>query len=164
MNSFDARCPYFQKIRGQVTWDANETQLQDAEADTGGSLPHQSQINWKINGNTTRGSTCILVDGKPYYVQYGNPGKLSEGERNNCLIDSLRQCIGVQCDRTLVRADLQSLYGFHAGRAKVTFDSYLDVEEHCKDILLSLLRHNTSRVSTKYNPNEYCVVALSEDM
>ena len=117
VNSSDARCPYFQRLRGQITWDANVSQLQDTQAGTGGSLPHQSQINWRFNGNTTSGSTSIVVDGRPYYVQYGNPGKLSEGERNNCLIDSLRQCIGVQCDRTLVRADLQSLYEFHAGRA-----------------------------------------------
>ena len=164
VNNSDARCPYFQRVRGKVTWDANESQLQDTKAGTGGSLPHQSQINWRFNGNTTSGSTSIVVDGRPYYVQYGNPGRLSEGERNNCLIDSLRQCIGVQCDRTLVRADLQSLYEFHAGRAKVTFDSYLDVEEHWKDILRSLFRHNTSGVSPNFNPDDYCVIALSKNM
>ena len=147
-------------MRGQIDWAANESQMRDTLAGTGGHLPHQSQICWRFNGVTTTGAMRIIVDGRHYYVQYGNPGKLTEGEQNNCLIDSLRQCLGVQCDRTLVRADLQSVYEFHVGRAKVTFDSYLDVEEHWKVILQSLFRHNTSDASPHCNPDDYCVIAL----
>ena len=105
----------------------------------------------------------ISVDDMPYYVQYGNPGKLSEGEQNNCLIDSLRQCIGMKCDRKLVREDLLRLYEAHAGRANVTFSSFLDVEEHSKSIIRSLFRHNTSGMSPSCNTDDYCVIALYKD-
>ena len=89
---------------------------------------------------------------------------MSEGELSNCLIDSLRQCLGLECERTLVRKDLQDLYKFHTGRARVTFDSYLDVQEHWQDILRSIFRHNTSGVPPNFNPDDFCVIALSKDM
>ena len=162
-NNSDARCPYFQRMRGQIDWEANEAQMRDTEAGTDGQIPHQSQISWRFNGKTANGSTKLCVDGMSYYVQYGNPGRLSEGEQNNCLIDSLRQCTGVQCDRKLVREDLLRLYEAHAGRANVTFSSFLDVEEHSKSIIRSLFRHNTSGMSPSCNTDDYCVIVLYKD-
>ena len=49
---------------------------------------------------------------------------------NNCLIDSLRQCLQLTCDRVAVRNDLIRDFGQAAGRAEVTIQSYLDADSH----------------------------------
>jgi hypothetical protein len=84
-----------------------------------------------------------------------------DGEENNCLIDSLRQCIGVECSRVAVRHDLMEAHRFGLGRAEVSFGSYLDVEEHWKTILTSIFRHQTDVDFLACDINDYCVIALS---
>ena len=124
-------------------------------------LPHMSQLPWKFRNEA---KTELLVDGVEYRRGYGCPGKPADGETNNCLIDSLRQCLGdVQCDRKAVRRDLQDEFGGDSGqdaRRVVTQSSYLDVEHHWQAILRSLLRHNTSGWAGIFDPNDYCIVAL----
>lgn len=89
------------------------------------------------------------------------------GEKNNCLIDSLRQCIGnIACDRRLVREDLVTEFGSDASgdmRRFVTLYSFLDVGHHWRAILRSLFRHNTDGRPVDCNVEDYCVVALSGD-
>jgi hypothetical protein len=102
-----------------------------------------------------------------YRRGYGFPGDSFNEEFNNCLIDSLRQCLGdLQCDRKLVRRDLQDEFGCNNGqdhRRQVTDISYLDVECHWQAILRSFGRHGTSDQIGTFDPNDYCVVALCGD-
>ena len=69
------------------------------------SKPHMSQLQWEFVNDAR---TELLVDGVAYEKGYGLPGNVGRGEMNNCLIDSLRQCLGdIQCGRNAVRRDLK---------------------------------------------------------
>ena len=116
-----------------------------------GNVPHMTQVNWSFNGRTNQGSIKLLINGHHYYKGRGNPGSASIDEYNNCLIDSICQCLGLECNRKLVRQDLERNYGCASGRAKVTEMSYLDVEHHAQDIIRSLCRHNTSGQQSECN-------------
>ena len=105
-----------------------------------------------------------MLDGVAYQRRWGNPGDEDRGEQNNCLIDSLRQCLdNIACDRLAVRRDLQAEFGnanHFDPRRNVTENSYLDVGCHWKAIFRSLFRHNTSGRPRECNLDDYCVVAL----
>ena len=120
-------------------------------------------MTWRFDGRTERGAVRIIVDGVSYFEGFGNPGQRDDGEQNNCLIDSLRQCLSIECDRRAVRADLVSEFSDAAGRGRVTEDSYLGVEEHARAILRSLFRHTSSDLLPVVDLGEYCVVALAAD-
>ena len=160
----DPRCTFFRRLRGHVEWTVDAQQLLDTQAGTGGSVPHLSQMPWRF---CDYARSQLLVDGVLYKKGYGYPGDPALGESNNCLIDSLRQALGdVECDRMLVRRDLQVEFGTanaNNPRRNVTDDSYLDVECHWQAILRSLFRHNTSGRPVECDPNDYCVVALYGD-
>ena len=79
----------------------------DTMPGTRGAVPHLTQIQWKFDGYTRRSSSKVQVDGAHYYVGHGDPGRAQDGECNNCLIDSLWQCLGITADRKAVRADLE---------------------------------------------------------
>ena len=104
LNSADARCPFL-RPRGHLEWQPTAQHLLDAQAGTGGALPHIFQIDWCFGPPTSRGDRTVIVDGVRYYVGRGDPGRARDGEFNNCLIDSVRQCLGVQVDRKVVLAD-----------------------------------------------------------
>jgi len=160
----DPRCAFFNRARGHVAWTANAQQLLDTRAGTDGSVPHMSQLPWAF---TNDARTELLVDGAPYRKGYGYPGDGSRGEYNNCLIDSLRQCLDdVSCACATVRRDLQMEFGGYEGpdrRRLVTHTSYLDVESHWQAIVCSLFRHGSSGSAGAVNVAEYCVVALYGD-
>ena len=128
------------------------------------SKPHMSQLPWEFVNDAR---TELLVDGVAYKKGYGLPGNVDRGEMNNCLIDSLRQCLGdIQCDRNAVRRDLQAEFASDLPqdpRGVVTARSYLDVEHHWEAIVRSLLHHNTSGLAPSFDPRDYCVVALFGD-
>lgn len=159
--SADPRCPYHGRARGVVPWSASAQDLLDTQAGTGGSVPHRSQMPWEFRD---RARIEITVDGVQYRRGFGNPGRHELGERNNCLIDSLRQCLGhLECDRMLVRQDLQREFADEDEddpRRFVSGSSFLDVECHWQAILRSLFLHNRSGRSTQCDVEEYCVVAL----
>ena len=120
-----------------------------------------SQMPWRfLNENRKR----LEVDGVLYECRWGDPGRSPEGEcLNNCLIDSLRQCMdNLQSDREAVRKDLEAEFDepFHDQRRVVTRTSFLDIGHHWKAILRSLLRHNTSNRCAAFDPNDYCIVGL----
>ena len=54
-------------------------------------------------------------------------------------------------------------YGNATGRAKVTFESFLDVESHWEAILRSLFRHNTVGLPVDVDLDRFCVVGLCRD-
>lgn len=160
----DPLCTFFRRARGCVAWSTNAQQLLDTDAGTQGSVPHMSQVPWTF---TNTSGTQVLVDGVAYRKGYGFPGDSDNEEFNNCLIDSLRQCLrDLQCDRKLVRRDLQDEFGCINGqdhRRQVTHSSYLDVECHWQAILRSFERHSSSDQIGTFDPNDYCVVALRGD-
>ena len=62
-----------------------------------------------------------------------------------------------------MRRDLIAQYSNAVGRARVTINSYLDVESHWAAIVKSLFLHNTSGELTTCNVDFYCVIALSHE-
>ena len=57
-------------------------------------------------GFRTADPRALVVDGVSYHIGNGDPGQDSDGAcANKCLIDSLRPCLGLVADRTLVRRD-----------------------------------------------------------
>ena len=53
-----------------------------------------SQMPWRFTDE--RELDQLEVDGVPYCRRFGNPGQSPKGEGlNNCLIDSLRQCLDI---------------------------------------------------------------------
>ena len=159
-NNSDFRCMYFRRSRDDLGWDATPQELLDTQPGTGGSVPHSQQVHWEFDGVTTWGATKLVVDGVRYFVGRGDPGDACIGEYNNCLIDSLRQCLGIKCDCRKVRADLMAAYGNASGRAKVTLMSYLDVDSHWETIIASLFRHNKNGLPVHVDLGTFCVVAL----
>ena len=130
---------------------------------TQGTVPHMSQLPWHFLNET---KIHLVVDGTAYRRGYGNPGDSTLGEVNNCLIDSLRQCLDLSCDCRDVPRDLQKEFGGSEGqdhRRVVTHSSYLDVEFHWQAVLRGLLRHNSSGCDGSFEPNDYCIVALYGD-
>ena len=134
--------------------------MMDTYAGTQGAVPHCTQVSWHFDGSTARGSRKIIVDGTAYSVGRGDPGRAADGEYNNCLIDSLRQCVGMVSDRKAVRKDLMDEFRNAELRAKVTLESYLDIESHWRSILTALFRHNGSNLPTECDLRQYCVIAL----
>ena len=155
----DQRCDFLGVDRGVLPWTVTAQQLLDAQAGTQGTLPHISQLPWSFQDAAM---TRLVVDGNNYRKGYGVPGNLIDGEANNCLIDSIRQCLGnLACDRRRVREDLQSAFGNCADPSqRVTFSSYLDVESHWRAIVASLLRHSGSHTQITTQVDDYCMVAL----
>ena len=160
-NNLDARCAFYRRERGQVRWSTTPQQRLDTQSGTGGAIPHMSQIAWEFTGGAR---DELLVDGVAYKAGKGDQGDSSQGEMNNCLIDSLRQCLGqMVCDRKKVREDLVREFGHASGsdrRRRVTYASYLDIDCHWKAILQSLFRHNRSNYPTSCDLSKFCIVAL----
>ena len=164
LNNKDPRCSFYLRDRSQLTWSATAEQMLDTQAGTAGRVPHMFQIPWHF---TNEAKDELLVDGCVYKKGYGFPGDPTLGEYNNCLIDSLRQCLSyMACDRQKVRADLVEEFGKVPSadfRRRVTCDSYLDIDCHWQAILRSLFRHNSSGYPTTCDLNDYCIVALYGD-
>ena len=90
-----------------------------------------------------------------------NAHRANQDDHSDCSSTCL-----LQCDRKLVRRDLQDEFGCDNGqdhRRDVTDSSYLDVECHWQSILRSFGRHGTSDQIGTFDPNDYCVVALCGD-
>ena len=128
----------------------------------GGALPHISQVAWPFLPQMAGAPHSVAVDGATYRGGVGDPGRATDGTcENNCLIDSLRQCLGLVADCKLVRRDLVTQYANASGRARVATSSYLDVESHWHAILRSLFCHNMSGHTTVCDTADYCIIALS---
>ena len=120
-----------------------------------------TQVTWHRLGRDQNGSQLIAVDGREYFVGRGNPGTSVDQEYNNCLIDSLRQCLNLMVNRKTVRQELMASFGNAVGRARVTETSYLDVEEHGQHIITYLFRHNLLRPIQNIDLDQFCIIALS---
>jgi len=120
-------------------------------------------VVWNFVGCHPFGARELRLDGKFYSVGYGNPGSEKDGESNNCLIDSLRQCLNLLVDRKRVRADLIALFGNANGRAKVTLNSFLDLDSHWQTIVVSLFRHTLCNPIANVQLDNFCVIGLFTD-
>jgi hypothetical protein len=134
--------------------------LLDTISGSGGAT--SGKVVSKFDGPPGNNTSMVIVEGVSYKWSYGNPGNRSEGECNNCLIDSLRQCLGIETDRKKVREDLVREFRNKPDRdrAQVTHMSYLDIESHWRAILQSIFKHNTSNSPTECDLDEYCIIAL----
>ena len=98
------RCEFFGRNRG-ATWATTPQQSQDAlmfRQDLHGELPHMTELPWKLLPATPgTPSRYVEIHGVCHLL-----GQAS-GQGFNCLLYSLRQCLGVDVDVRLVRADLQ---------------------------------------------------------
>ena len=130
---------------------------------TGGTLPNLRQLHWGLRGVTRSGVERLVLDGVEHFVGRVIPVRPSNGEHKTCFIDSLRQCLGITCDRKKLRQDLMAAYGHASGRAKVTLKSYLDVDSHWKAILSSLFRHNEDGLPMNVELEQFCVVGFYRD-
>ena len=149
----DPRCDFFGVDRGVFSWPATQLQLRDANADTRGNVPHCRGFSWGFQF----GSRDLLVVDDVTYLR-----TRASSAGNNCLIDSLRQCLKIpDCDCSLVRQDLLQQFGNASGAANVTTWSHLDAESHWKAILASLFRIHAEELATPRDPEQYCVVVLA---
>ena len=126
----------------------------DTQSGTGGSVPHMNQITWAWAGEGR-----VILDGVSYMVGYGNPGGY-----NDCLIDSVRQCLCLNTDPRRVRDDLLTAFAAvtdSLDRAHVTSNFYLDLDSHWEVLLRSLFRHNTCGAPTECDVTSYCIISLS---
>ena len=148
---------------GLLEWEPSEQDRMDTMQGTGGSLPHRTQVTWSFTGSRDyHHSRILIVDGKEYFEGYGNPGRADEGESNNCLIDSIRQCLNLMCDRRIVREHLRKKFSRHTGRARVTQNSFLDVQEHGLDIIQLLYRYNSCGEPDVVDLSRFCIIGLFE--
>ena len=122
-----------------------------------------SQVSWHLVESTTSGGPPrVIVDGRAYMVGRGDPGTTVDGLcENNCLIDSLMQCLGIHTSCRDVRRDLLTEFASASGRARVAMHSYLDVEAHGRSIVRSLFFHNTNNLPPTCNVDDFYIVALS---
>ena len=153
----------FSRRRGLLTWFATEQELKDTQAGTGGNLPHITQVNWSID--IAAKPNRLVVNGVNYFRGHGDPGKTPTGEcRNNCLIDTLRQCLRINADPEVVRQDLLRDYANASMPATVGERSMLDLGSHWQAIVRSLFAHNQSGLPTEINIHDYCVIGLYYDV
>ena len=150
----DVRCQYYNRKRGIVDWEIGQQEQLDTLAGTNGNIPHMTEIKWHWVGHDT-----IVHDSKIYDIGYGNPGGC-----NDCLIDSLRQCLKLDTDPRKVREDLLMEFADDEDRrAKVTSNSYLNLDSHWQTLLRALFKHNTCGTAPECDLDQYCVVALYRD-
>ena len=119
--------------------------MRATEAGTQERIPHRSQVDFRANHDLTE----FYVNGLHYKKGRGDPGSDAYGCLNNCLIDSLRQSVGISSDgvvqlRRQVRRDLETEFSSAEGDARVSRKSFLDIDSHWKAVLSSLFQHASS--------------------
>ena len=115
----------------------------------------ESKYRW--DGYTAAGNRKLVVNGTlTCEERYGDPG-----DSNNCLIDSLRQCLRIESDNMAVRRELQVEFANAVGAERVTANSYLEVTTHAMAIVRALFKHNRSNRPKDIDPYTFCVVGLS---
>ena len=114
------RCPYYGRDREL-----------HADAQPGDNVPHMRQTDIKFEADGT-----VEVDRTRF-----RPGGASS-ESCNCLIDTLRQALELQCDLAPVREHLKTL--FRDGPGVVRSSNFLELELHWAQVV-DALAHNTGQ-------------------
>ena len=146
-------CVEFQRLHGchacdrRGCWHANPscryyTRVRESHPDAtmGDSVPHMREtritctagglnmegrlhVNWWRQSNDVRFS----VDGEgPFSMGHAS------GDQCNCLIDTLRQVLDLECDIRAVRAFVQ------ARHANLVLGDYLELQQHWRDVISGL--------------------------
>ena len=149
------RCEFFGKVRGQIAWTTTRQESQDAlmhKQDLQGKLPHMTELPWKLLGVDAKTKRRFVeIEGVRHRI--GD----SSGQGYNCLLYSLRQCLGVDdVDVRRVRADLQKEFGTSCNEScspigthclanctKVYAMNFL-CTTHCQAAVLSIFSHCTA--------------------
>lgn len=135
-------------------WEASEQDRKDALQGTKGRLPHRQQVTWSSGGITGSGARTYRVEGGDYVL-----GQAS-GEDNNCLINTLSQCVNTECDVSRVRSDLIDLFSIAPGRGLVTGRSFLELDIHGQAVLQAIYRHATAG-PVDIDIDRYCIIGVS---
>ena len=94
----------------------------------GDNVPHMRQLAWEVlPRRTAQGAQVVRVEGQDFFAGEAN------GDQNNCLIDTLRQQLGVVADLGAVRKEL--LKEFPRGPGCVTPLSFLELEHHWRHVV-----------------------------
>ena len=96
----------------------------------GDTVPHITQTEVRVHGD------IVFVDGQRYMRGHAS------GARNNCLIDTLRQQLGLTVDCSVVRRGLQAR--FRDGEAKVDAANFLELRHHWRDVIDLLFQADVS--------------------
>ena len=116
-----ASCPFF----------AGRAREAHPDAALGDTVPHMFQMDVRRDG------AFFWVDGRKYRRGYAS------GRDNNCLIDTLRQKLGLICNVEWVRSQLQLRFA-EPGLAQVTADNFLTLDLHWESVV-DLLFQNSGR-------------------
>jgi len=161
LNNEDERCAYFNaKARAARSFEEDNNKAKQLGNNNNYDIDKAKQdllaIRVAFKEKTEKQPQIVEVNGESFYEGAGSP------VGNNCLIDSLRQCLKLEVDPRKVRDDLFGQFGkCHPKSGKqVTPISFLGVHEHWEAIVQSLFLHNTSGRPSHCNVKEYCVLAL----
>ena len=129
-----SQCPYHGRERDS-----------HPDAGWGDNVPHISELDWHTEGSDIRIEGALFVRGKATTVQ------------NNCLIDSLRQTLGVVANEKWVRSRLQ--VQFPHGPECVTSSNFLTLEYHWHAVVNALFVADQSR-RPKLDSHSFRVVCV----
>lgn len=160
-------CPYHGKVRGAVPWPVNAQDRKDSAMhvqELGGNIRHRTQLAWRPLP-AIAACESVEVEGEEYTL-----GSAS-GAGNNCLIDTIRQCMGIDANIALVRQDLQQEFGVSCGPtcdrfgkscaqgcSRVWPTNFLCLDLHWRAIIRLLGKHCSS--GTDLSEDSRCSVTL----
>ena len=104
------------------------------DADWGDSVPHLTQTAWHREGE------LVVIEGRLYEQGHAS------GHENNCLIDTLRQSLGIEADASWVREQLECRFHRDAviGEAVVRCGAFLELQHHWRDTIELLFEADQS--------------------
>ena len=128
----------------------------------GGRLKHRTEFQWQRVGRDDHGARVVRIDGDYYFLG------ASDGSQNDCLIHSLRQCLGMVANVAAVRHDLMQEFQASCGPAchhtgvactqvctKVYARNFLS-DDHWEAVIRLLGKHcATGRINL--DPTNFCV-------
>ena len=120
-------CPFQGRSPGQLEWQPDDQDIQDCFPGTKGSLPHRQQLEWSLSERFGTGECLVTVEGKIFISGHATSANC------NCLIHTVAQALGVECDLSAVRSALMLRHT--SGPAKVTARNYLTLDAHWEDVV-----------------------------
>lgn len=122
-----ALCPFMGRAPGQLSWQPDDRDILDCVPGSGGRLPHRSQFDWTLNERFSTGECLVTVDGVSYITGHATSADC------NCLIHTVAQVMGLECDLSAVRQALMLKHP--SGPDAVRERNYLTLGTHWKDVV-----------------------------
>ena len=146
-------CAFHGRDRGALPWVTTTEDRKDTAMhiqDLGGNIRHRSQLAWRPLP-AMAGCKRVEVEGEVYTL-----GSASDSA-NNCFIDTLRQCMGINADIALVRKDMRQEFDVPCGPtcnrlgntcaqdcSRVWQDNFLCLDLHWRAVIRLLGKHCSS--------------------